>query len=70
MNEQKEKRSQQAENEQQPGDLSSFNKRDIKRSTESEGAEKKDKDETESNTDFNGNSEAKSPGREGDQPIS
>ena len=39
MNQENQKRSRQSENEQQPGDLSSFNKRDVQRSTETEGAE-------------------------------
>lgn len=62
MDTNKEKRSEQAENEQQPGDLSSFNKRDVERSTETEGAEKGSKDERESYID-KGNSGENAPAR-------
>jgi len=61
MDTSKNKRSEQAESEQQPGNLSSFNKRDVERSTEAEGAEKGGKDESESYMDYNGNSEENAP---------
>ena len=63
MDTNKNKRSEQAESEQQPGNLSSFNKRDVERSTETEGAEKGGKDESESYMDYNGNSEENAPTR-------
>ena len=63
MEKNQEKRSTQTQNEQQPGDMSSFNKRDTERSTESEGAVKQEKDEKESYMDYNGNSEANAPAR-------
>ncbi|RYZ30260.1 MAG: hypothetical protein EOO10_03515 [Chitinophagaceae bacterium] len=53
----------QTENENQPGDLSSFNQRDKARSTQSEGAVKEKKDESESYMDYNGNSDANAPAR-------
>jgi len=53
----------QTENENQPGDLPSFNQRDTQRSTESEGAVKEKKDESESYMDYNGNSDANAPAR-------
>jgi hypothetical protein len=62
MENNQDKRSQ-TENEQQPGNMSSFNNRDKERSTESEGAVKEEKDESESYMDYNGNSEANAPAR-------
>ena len=58
-----EKRSEQAQDEQQPGDLSSFNKKDVDRSTEAEGAVKEEKDASESYLDYNGNSTENAPAR-------
>ena len=66
MDKNKTKRSEQAENEQQPGNLSSFNKRDVERRTEAEGAEKGGEDESESYMDDNGNSEENAPTRAGE----
>ena len=56
------KRSPQTQNEEQPGNMNSFNQRD---EAESSGAEdvKKKKDESESYMDYNGNSEANAPAR-------
>ena len=59
----KNKRSEQAENEQHPGNVSSFNNRDANRSTKTEGAEKGGKDESESYMDYKGNSEENAPAR-------
>ena len=53
----------QTDSQNQPGDMSSFNQRDKKRSTESEGAVKEKKDESESYMDYNGNSDANAPAR-------
>ena len=63
MENNQDKRSKQTENENQPGDMSSFNQRDTERSTETEGAVKPEKDESESFMDYNGNSEANAPAR-------
>jgi hypothetical protein len=63
MDKNQDKRSTQTENEKQPGNMSSFNKRDTERSTESEGAVKEEKDEGDSFMDYNGNSEANAPAR-------
>ncbi|HVF96374.1 MAG TPA: hypothetical protein VM871_03590 [Flavisolibacter sp.] len=57
------KRSVNAAEEKQPGDLDSFNNRNQEKSTEAEGAVKEVKDETESYMDYNGNSEANAPAR-------
>jgi hypothetical protein len=56
-----EKRSAEIEKEQQPGDMSSFNNRNKERSAEIEGAKKKEKDESGSYTEYNGNSEQNKP---------
>lgn len=45
MNNNNKKRSDQAKEEQQPGDLSSFNNRNVERSTEAERAEEKTRDD-------------------------
>lgn len=63
MESNKDKRSQQAQDDQQPGDLTSFNQRNHQKGTEAEGAVKEKKDESESYMDYNGNSEANAPAR-------
>lgn len=63
MENNKDKRSKQAQSEQQPGELNSFNQRNQQKSTEAEGAVKEQKDEGESYMDYNGNSEANAPAR-------
>lgn len=63
MENRNDQRSRQPENKQQPGDLNSFNQRNEAKSTEAEGAVKKDKDESEAYMDYNGNSEANAPAR-------
>ena len=57
------KRSEQVQNEPQPGNMNAFNQRNEEKSTEAEGAVKKEKDESESYMDYNGNSEANAPAR-------
>lgn len=63
MQNNEDKRSNEAQNEQQPGNLSSFNQRNEEKSTEAEGVVKEKKDESESYMDYNGNSEANAPAR-------
>jgi hypothetical protein len=58
-----EKHSAQEEKNPMAGDMSSFNNRDVERSTTTEKAEK-GKDESESYTDYNGNSEQNAPAKE------
>lgn len=60
MENKNEKRSKIEEEKQQPGNMSSFNNRDVKRSTEAEKAEE-GKDESKSYMDYNGNSEQNAP---------
>jgi hypothetical protein len=61
MDKNQEKVNQQTENEQ-PGNMSSFNQRDTEKSTATEDV-KESKDESESYMDYNGNSEANAPAR-------
>ena len=58
-----EKRSTEPQNQEQPGDMNSFNQRNEPKSTGAEGAVKDDKDESEGYMDYNGNSEANAPAR-------
>ena len=60
MENRNEKRSAQEEKNPMAGDMSSFNNRDADRSTQTEKAEE-GKDESESYTDYNGNSEHNAP---------
>jgi hypothetical protein len=60
MENRNEKRSAQEEKNPMAGDMSSFNNRDVERSSEMENAEE-GKDESESYTDYNGNSEQNAP---------
>lgn len=57
------RKSKQAEDAQAPGDMASFNQRREAKSTGTEDAVKKDKDEREGYMDYNGNSEAAAPAR-------
>jgi hypothetical protein len=59
MENRNEKRSTQEEKNPMAGDMSSFNNRDVEKSTETEKAG--GKDESESYTDYNGNSEQNAP---------
>ena len=61
MDKNQEKVNQQTENEQL-GNMSSFNQRDTEKSTATEDV-KESKDESESYMDYNGNSEANAPAR-------
>ena len=61
MDKNQEKVNQQTENEQ-PGNMSSFNQRDTEKSTATEDVQES-KDESESYKDYNGNSEANAPAR-------
>ena len=63
MERRNDKRSEEAQNEQQPGNMNSFNQRNEEKSSEADGAIKKEKDEGESYMDYNGNSEANAPKR-------
>ena len=57
------RRSEKAENEKQPGDMSSFNQRDTQRSTESEDAQKSQKNK-EANPELNNSGEERNASAE------
>ena len=63
MENSEEKSSRQTDKEQQPGSMSSFNNRNEQKSTEVENTESKGKDESESYSDYNGNSEQNAPAK-------